>query len=124
MRSTAESFPSAGTPIAADVFIPTAAGRHPAVLILHGTYGLRPEVRDDLESFAEALVEKRIAAVIPHHFEKTGTVAGDDTLTAIGSELPSWQTTCCDVLQFMRGHSGVDAARLGVIGFSLGGHLR
>lgn len=46
------------------------------MLILHGTYGLLPQYRADIVSFAEALVEQQIAAVIPHYFERTNTEAG------------------------------------------------
>jgi dienelactone hydrolase len=123
MPATTERFTSHGRPITADVFVPGTPGRSPAVLILHGTFGLLPKYRPDIVSFAEALVERGIAAVMPHYFEGTGTVAGPDALAAMAEHLPAWRATCGDALRFMRGHRAVDAGRLGAIGFSLGGHL-
>jgi dienelactone hydrolase len=123
MPSITERFTSGGRTIAADVFLPAAGGRRPATLILHGTFGLLPAYRDDILSFAAALADKGIVAVLPHYFDRTGTSAGDAAAGAIAEHLSEWKDTCADALIFMRGHARVDASRLSVIGFSLGGHL-
>jgi carboxymethylenebutenolidase len=123
MPTTTEQFTSASGLITAEVFIPKAPRRRPAVLILHGTFGLLPRYRADIVSFAEALAARGIAAVIPHYFEGTGTVAGPGAIAAMFEHLPAWRATCGDALQYVRAHPRVDPARLGVIGFSLGGHL-
>ncbi|MEJ7809283.1 MAG: dienelactone hydrolase family protein [Gemmatimonadaceae bacterium] len=123
MPATTERFTSGSSPITADVFMPQGPGRRPAVLILHGTFGLLPQYRADIVSFAEALTDEGIAAVIPHYFEGTKTEAGLDAGLAIPAQLPAWTAACGDALLFTRSHSSVDAGRLGAIGFSLGGHL-
>lgn len=123
MPATMERFTSGGQPIATEVFLPQGAGRRPAVLILHGTSGLLPQYRTDIVSFAEALTDKGIAAVIPHYFDGTHTNPGADALMVMGEQLPAWSATCADALLFTRSHSSVNAGRLGVVGFSLGGRL-
>jgi carboxymethylenebutenolidase len=123
MSTKIEHFVSGGKPIAAEVFRPATPGRHPAVLILHGSFGLLPQYRADIVSFAEALEAKGTVAVLPHYFERTGTIPGIDATTAIPKHLHDWQATVADALAFTRAHPAVNAGRLGVIGFSLGGHL-
>jgi dienelactone hydrolase len=121
--STPATVLSGGRSIPIDVFLPSAPGRHPAVLILHGTFGLLPPYGADIASFGEALADKGFVAVLPHYFERTGTAAGSAAGAAIAQHLPAWTATCRDALLFMRGHRSVDAGRLGAIGFSLGGHV-
>jgi carboxymethylenebutenolidase len=122
-RCVTDRFTSGGRPVAADVFLPPAPGRHPAVLILHGTDGLLPHVRADIASFAEALAARGVAAVLPHYFERTATAAGSPALAAIPTHLEAWAAACGDALRFVQAHARVDGGRLGVLGFSLGAHL-
>lgn len=118
-----EHFASAGGPVQVEVFLPKAPGRHPACLILHGTFGLLPQYRGDIVSFAEALADQGVVAALPHYFESTGTSAGLPATVAVNSRLPQWRAACGAALGFMHDHSRVNAGRLGVLGFSLGGHL-
>ena len=123
MPAHTEHFNSGTRPISLDVFLPTTRGRHPAALILHGTFGLLPEYRPDIVAFAEALAGSGTVAMLPHYFDRTGTAAGLDAGAAIPSHLEEWKEACGDALTFARGHASVDPGRLAVIGFSLGGHL-
>jgi dienelactone hydrolase len=118
-----ENFVSGGRSIDVDVFAPAGTGRHPSTVILYGTFGLLPEYRDDILSFGEALAAKNIVAFLPHYFDRTGTRPGLDALAAIGQHYVSWRQTCDDALLFARTHARVDAGRLGILGFSLGGHF-
>jgi len=123
MPATIARFTSGGRPVSVEVFVPPGTGRHPAVLILHGTFGLLPEYRADFVSFAEAVVAGGMVAVLPHYFERTGTEAGLPATMTMLTELPAWRAACGDALVFARGHPAVDAGRLGALGFSLGGHI-
>jgi dienelactone hydrolase len=118
-----EKLPTDATPISLDVYVPPAGANWPGVLILHGTLGLNPPFGPDIVSFAEALNNSGIAAVIPHYFEYTGTAAGDEAMEAMFHRLPDWERVCGSVLSFMAADARFDRTRLGVIGFSLGGHL-
>ena len=124
MASTTESFLSGGKPVPIEVFLPRSTGKHRGVLILHGTFGLLPQFRADIVSFAETLVSKNIAATIPHYFEVTDTKPGPSVLQQENMEkLPIWRNTCGDAYTFMAADGRFDAAHLGAIGFSLGGNL-
>jgi dienelactone hydrolase len=105
------------------VFAPAGGGRHPATVILYGTFGLLPEYRDDILSFGEALAAEGLIAFLPHYFDRTNTAPGPEAIAAIGQHYAAWLRTCGDALLFARGHARADAGRMGVLGFSLGGHF-
>jgi dienelactone hydrolase len=123
MPAHSEHFTSGDRPIEVEVFVPTASGRRPAVLVLHGLFGLMPQYRPGIVSFAEALANKGIAAAIPHYLERTDTAPGPDAGMVMHKRLPEWKAACGDALVYLRDRFGVDAGRLGALGFSLGGHL-
>jgi hypothetical protein len=51
-----ENYLSGGQTVTWEVFMPSPSVKSPAVLILHGSFGLPPPSRADIVSFAEALV--------------------------------------------------------------------
>src|SRR5262245_14901282 len=101
MSSTTESLTTGGQPVAIEVFNPSAPGRHPGCLVLHGTFGLLPPYRDDIVSFAEALAASGVVAMLPHYFDRTKTVAGPGAAQAIGTHLPDWRAACVDALVYL-----------------------
>jgi dienelactone hydrolase len=117
MPGATDHLTSGGRSILIEAFSPTTPTDHPAVLVLHGTFGLEPPYGDDIRSFAEALMARGIAAIIPHYFE------GKVGLEKIAPNLQLWKDTCNDALTFLAHRSGVDSTRLGAIGFSLGAHI-
>lgn len=123
MKAVVESFSSGGAALPLEIYMPIAAGQVPAVLVLHGSFGMLPRYRPDIESFAEALTECGIAAALPHYFEATGTVPGDAVFGQIRSKHPSWRRACADALAAIADDARFDSALLGVLGFSLGGFL-
>jgi dienelactone hydrolase len=123
MLATTESISSGGRPIHEDLYLPKSTAKARAVLILHGTFGLLPPFGADIASFGEALAQRSIAAIIPRYFESTGTDAGEEAMKLIGVHLPTWRIACNDALVGMAADARFDGKRLGIIGFSLGGHL-
>jgi len=117
------TFTSNGNTVTLDVFPVASNGRHPAVLILHGSFGLMPQYRADIVSFADALLAKGIASAMPHYLQSTGTEPGLGVLNLIPQNSPAWRQACSDALTVMAADTRFDAARLGILGFSLGGHL-
>ena len=77
----------------------------------------------DIVSFAEALNKDGIAATIPYYFKSTKTRAGDEALGLIPVHLPAWKAVCGAALAFTAADPRFDATHMGMIGFSLGGHL-
>jgi len=123
MSVSDESFSTAAGPICVHVYSPTPAGKYPAVLILHGTFGLKDPFGPDIVSFAEALSRNGLTAMIPRYFDSTHTDAGDDAMNSITENLSAWKTACGAALSFMAADRRVDAKHVGLLGFSLGGHI-
>jgi dienelactone hydrolase len=123
LAASVDRFVSGGVPIRVDVFAPAGAHRCPATLMLYGTFGLLPEYRDAILSFGDALAAKGIVAFLPHYFDRTRTEPGLPALASIEQHYAAWRETCADALLFARSHARVDASRLGILGFSLGGHF-
>jgi len=67
------TFTSNGRTVTLDVFPIASSGKHPAVLILHGSFGLMPEYKADIVSFADALVANGIASAMPYYLQSTKT---------------------------------------------------
>jgi dienelactone hydrolase len=123
MAHSKESLSTAAGPVPIDVYSPTLAGTRPSVLILHGTLGLQGSVGADIASFAESLNKVNIAAAIPSYFKSTNTAAGEEAFNSMLEHLPAWKGACGAALAFMTADARFDSTRIGLIGFSLGGHI-
>jgi dienelactone hydrolase len=121
--ATGKSFSSNGQTVTLDVFPVASAGKHPAVLILHGSFGLMPQYKADIVSFADALLAEGISSAMPYYLQSTKTDPGLGVLELIPKNSPTWRQACSDALTVMVGDGRFDIARLGILGFSLGGHL-
>jgi carboxymethylenebutenolidase len=123
MAPTTGTCVSDGKPITIEFFLPASGGTHPLVLVLHGSFGLLPQYRPDIVSFADALNAQGIAAALPHYLEVTGTAPGPGVFSQIDARRNQWQDACSDALAALAGDERFDVARMGVLGFSLGGCL-
>jgi dienelactone hydrolase len=117
------TFTSNGQSVTLDVFPVKSPGRHPAVLILHGSFGLMPQYKKDIVSFADALLANGIASAMPYYLQSTKTEPGPGVLPLMTSKSPTWRQACSDALTVIAADARFDVARLGILGFSLGGHL-
>ncbi len=114
------SFESQGKTIGVERFEPEGAGRHPAVLILHGAGGMAvggPEFRE----FGRELARRGHVAQIVHYFDRTGTRQAD--AATIARSFSTWMATIGDALTGLGGRDNVDPGRIGLLGFSLGSYL-
>ncbi len=115
------SFLSLGKTIGVERFEPGEAGRHPAILILHGAGGMDvggPEFRE----FARELARRGCVAQIVHYFDQSGTRRQADAAT-IGRSFSSWMVTIGDAITSLSRQENVDSGRIGLLGFSLGSYL-
>lgn len=126
MQVTANEYTSSGRTVPVEVFAPPAGAKTPTVLIIHGSSGLGPKYRPDIESFALALKGAGLSAVLPHYFAAAGVkselTSDTEGLQLIGVHYATWRTACRDALAFVAADPRFDPSRLGVVGFSLGGH--
>lgn len=128
MSASSETFTSSGKSVRLDVTMPTTTGKVPAVLVLHGSFGMLPQYRADIESFAEALAENGMGAALPHYLDATGDgpalpLDPQQLASAINGKHLLWRQVCLDALAAMAADPRFDSSRMGVLGFSLGGYL-
>lgn len=111
------TFPAAGDSklvFAARLRVPGGEGKKPAVLILHGSAG--PSAREG--GYADVLNAAGFVTLEPDQWAARGLKGGAD------GRPKSLQETLPDVYgarEYLTAHPAVDAARIGVLGFSFGG---
>ena len=118
--ATETTFESGGKSISLEIFRPDTTERAPALIVLHGASGAaigNNYVRQLGAGFAAA----GYAAYLVRYFERTGTsYAGDAT---IYRHYQVWSDTIHDAVTFIAADPLVDAKRVAVLGYSLGGYL-
>jgi carboxymethylenebutenolidase len=111
------TFISSGKPIRIDHYPPNHAGISPAVILIHGSGG----PLHGLDPFAGQAAIFGVHVFVLHYFERTGHnwVAPSQ----IESHFLDWLETVKDAVSFVAGQPGVNANRIGLLGFSLGAFL-
>ena len=124
-----DTFKSHGLDIPVEVFPGAGAGPHPAVVVVYGTRGMNAPFGDLIRGFAKKLAASGCTAFIPDYFKGTGTPASTGSegdvvvMTAVQPSRDQWVATIGDALTYAAAHSDVEADRLGLLGFSLGGYV-
>jgi dienelactone hydrolase len=118
VNQTESTFHSGGKPIRLDVFRPTGNGqRYPAVIALHGAGGSH----EGMSQPAGLLASHGYAVYVLHYFDRTETSSADKP--TIFRNFPVWMKTLWDAVSHVEQLDGVDPARIGLLGFSLGAYL-
>ena len=99
---------------------PARAGRHPALLLLHGSGG---SVSYWMDRFAPTLGNFGVAAYAPHYFDKTGTQRATAETILDGKHFAAWLTAIRDAVSYIAARPSVDPQRIGLLGISLGAYL-
>jgi dipeptidyl aminopeptidase/acylaminoacyl peptidase len=100
-----------------DHYAPANGGSAPAVLLLHGSGGpLR-----GLDPFARQAAGFGVHVFALHYFQRTGHTWVYPS--QIEENFPDWLRTAEDAVTYIAQQPGVDAQRIGLLGFSLGGYL-
>src|SRR2546423_6028699 len=111
------SFSAAGRDIHIDVYSPAGGGRHPAVLLIHGSGGpLR-----GLDPYAERAAQFGVNVFVVHYFEATGHTWVSPS--QIERYFREWLETRRAAVDYVAAHPRLDSARIGLMGFSLGAYL-
>jgi carboxymethylenebutenolidase len=118
VQQSTSTFLSDNLPITVQNFMPEAPGPHPAVIALHGSGGIR---EGWAEQPASLLAGRGFAVFVLHYFERTGTYWANDS--TIRENFAPWMRTVSDAITFASQQRRVDASRIGLLGFSLGGYL-
>jgi carboxymethylenebutenolidase len=121
VRESTDTFRSAEKAIVVERFEPNAIGRHPAILVLHGSCGLTAHAKE-LRALSTSLAEKGYATFLVHYFDRTGTKETTD-VKEIKKHFLTWLETVHDAVDYAARQDSVDSGRIGVVGFSLGAYL-
>lgn len=112
-----ESFPSGNVLLAGTLLIPSGPGPFPGVVLVHGS-GTSDRSNPWTSAYAAALVERGIAVLHP---DKRGSgESGGDWQDAAFADLAD---DALAGLELLKTHPLVDGTRVGLIGFSQGGHI-
>jgi carboxymethylenebutenolidase len=140
IQESAATFDSGGKPIQVKRFEPAAAGKCPAVVLLHGADGPRRN-KELYHGAARRLAARGYRVLFVHYFDRTGDEAkGAKGLTdqfkrclagtatreqaaASRARFREWTAAVRDAVAYARRLPGVDGERVGLVGFSLGAYL-
>ncbi len=124
-RVQTTTYDSGGTAVTLEHLLPAGPGPHPAVILLHGSVGAT-DSGPRFRLIMQGLAALGYAALFPHYFDRTG----DDDIgvgaardAAIARSFLRWQEAVRDAVGAARELPGVDPARVGLVGFSLGSFL-
>jgi carboxymethylenebutenolidase len=102
------------------VSLPGRGGPVPAIVVVHGQSGLENFIKDT----THMLALQGYAAAAPDLYHRDGPECKDDNLTRKARLRDT--TIINDItaaMQFLKNHRQVDGARLGIVGFCMGGRL-
>jgi carboxymethylenebutenolidase len=122
------TFSTGGQSVNAELFTPAAPAVSTGLIIIaHGTDGMTDNLTGPwattLRNYALELALKGFVVLIPDYFAATRTPPGAIAAASILQNRDVWQQTLADALAQGTRLSGVDGSRVGLLGFSLGGHL-
>ena len=72
---------------------------------------------------APTLTQLGIAAYSPRYLRKTGSLLATSKKILDGKDFPAWLAAVRDAVSYVAERPRIDARRIGVLGFSLGGYL-
>jgi carboxymethylenebutenolidase len=81
------------------------------IMLVHGNFGLGSPYGEQIRDFAKALSGRGYVTAVPQYYEDDNPHLSDTT---------PHDRTLSDAISFVAKRADVDAARLGLIGFSLG----
>ena len=120
VRDSVIKYSSGQKLVTIECFVPNAPGKHPAVLLLHGSGGLEQATGAIFREFASTLADRGYVALIPHYFEKTDHVIGKPLQ---GEDYRAVLDSLKDAIEFAATQPEVDANRFAIIGYSMGSNL-
>jgi dienelactone hydrolase len=123
MVATLVCIDSHGTAIQVELFSPVGAPNGAAVILAYGSDGMTEPWAATIREYATELAGRGFTALIPDYFGKTGSAPGLHIFSEIPANLHRWQQAARDTVAYAKTLPCISASRVGLLGFSLGGHL-
>jgi dienelactone hydrolase len=121
------SYTSCGVAITAELSSPTGTPPRGLVIIAYGSDGLTNNPSGPwgtmIRDYADSLARAGFVALIPDYLSVTPTKPGPAVFALITEQRGHWQEAISDAISHAISLPGVGATRVGLLGFSLGGHL-
>jgi len=115
---TDATFKSRGKDVAVDVFAPGAAGKYPAVVVVHGHGGVGEGKQSGSHALARHLARMGYVTLVPHYF---GSLKPDPKNGRKNARsFAVWERTVSETVGYAARRPEVDARRIGLLGSSLG----
>jgi dienelactone hydrolase len=117
-----------GTPtVTGELYKAAGSAKTGLVVLVYGTDGYVDNARGPwqtmMRGYAEALAARGFFALIPDYFARTSSKHGGPASDDIVTKRFDWATVLVETATHARTIARVDPARIGVLGFSLGGYL-
>ena len=131
-----------GKKVRVEQFVPEREGKFPAALFLYGIDGMHEGNRDVFRKGARAIASQGFVVLIVHYLDRTGTRRDEaPALTTtflehlrdpaadgkgqrdLGQKFAAWESAVKEAVAYARAHPRVDAGRVALVGYSLGGFL-
>lgn len=97
------------------------------VLLAYGSDGLTDDLsgpwKSMIRGYAASLADQGFTAAIPDYLATTRTPPGPAVFDAIAQNRSAWVTALGDAVDQLMTRSGVGPRHVGLLGFSLGGHV-
>jgi dienelactone hydrolase len=121
------SYTSRGVTITAELSTPAGTSPRGLVLIAYGSDGLTNNLSGPwatmIRDYAASLARAGFVALIPDYLGATKTQPGPTVFALIMEHRDHWQEAISDAITHAKSLPGVGETRVGLLGFSLGGHL-
>lgn len=125
--SETTNFTSRGQSISAELYKPASTTANGLITVAYGSDGLTDNLSGPwatmIRGYAEALAKRGFVVLIPDYFAVTNTQPGPQVFDLIAKNRDLWQEAVSDAIGHGKTLPGVDKTRVGLLGFSLGGHL-
>jgi carboxymethylenebutenolidase len=113
-----ETFKSRRKDYIVDVFAPSAPGKYPAIIVLHGAGGAGQGKRSGTHQAARELAGAGYVALVPHYF---GRNLPDRKNPFRNARMhAAWARTAIDTVSFAARRDNVNPRQIGLLGFSNG----
>ena len=115
---TDTAYMSGGARIAVERMAIPSATRRPAILVLHPSDGVDGSGAQYVRRYAQELALNGYVTYVVHYFDRTGDKRTNDPRE--DEAFPLWTAALEDGVTFAQHDRGVNPARVGVFGYSLG----